>query len=294
VPAYNERYGDFARRTLALLRDYLREGDEIAFAALPDNKYGDSDRRWGANIRISERFRGHVAVVAVLLSHEGCHLLRDVRLSDKVEQEVICRTLGVCLYRDLIPGVSITASAPEWRGSSPPSATMTRAVRERTVRISLPARDAPIELSTQNQRIQANRLIDWIVSIGYASLLRAAWINRSIDWWGGLRNREPATKGHYLRCLAAEGETYGALILRILESFTGPTYRQDWDAMLAAAAEGEGLNDADLARALRALRSQPGTAARIRALEQRFPVDLGFGGARGRRPTVVPEARTAH
>jgi hypothetical protein len=283
VPAYNERYADYATRTLALLRGYIDEGDEIAFAALPDNKYADSDRRWGANIRVDRRFRGMTAVVAVLLVHEGCHLLREVRLSNGVEQEVICRTLGVCVYRDLIAGVSITGAGSERRGSSPPRMTMIDASRPVTLRISLPACDAPIELSVQDRAVQANRLIDWVVQHGYANLLRARWINDSIAWWGGLSHREPATKGHYLRCLAHAGASYGALILRILESISGPTYRQDWDALVAASALHEGLNEEDLRRALAPLRHVPDLCARIRIVEQRLPLDLGCGG---RRPVM--------
>lgn len=63
IPEYDTRFSEYAKQTLKLLRDYLKD-DEIAFHPLSPKKYADSARWFGANIRINQRFRKSIPVVA--------------------------------------------------------------------------------------------------------------------------------------------------------------------------------------------------------------------------------------
>ena len=262
VPVYDSIYGSYATAALELLREYLDEEDEIIFDNLPPHQYGHSLWWWpGANIRINVKFRGQLGVVSSLLFHEGCHCLPDVRKLNEVEQEVICRTLQVALYRDLTKGITIRSAQ---------SGQLTT--------VSLPIQNAPADLSLQDHKLQSGQLVDLVLvpRAGYLSYLTPKWIARAFSWWGGMANREPETKGHYLRILVQENDRYAKLILEILESMktSGPNWQDEWNSLVGAATS-EGPIDTALIGSLRFMRYSLQYFVRIQALQRHFRIDLG-------------------
>ena len=112
--AYVERYRSLAPRVLRLLHQYEGE-DKISFVALEPSLVGQSGYRLRVflpYIEVNTNIRSDVVAVSLNLVHEAVHRLETGR--ELVEDEVLCRTLQILFYRELLNGVQIALVTTEW------------------------------------------------------------------------------------------------------------------------------------------------------------------------------------
>jgi hypothetical protein len=212
------------------------------------------DLEFNPNFLKSVPAADRLAVLSLLLVHEGTHATVDfTRLLD----ELAARVLEIRYYRELSgPGVFNEANDPPRRGK--PSGIV-RLTPDR-----FPA------YREQSLALQRDQLIDYVLTVNTYRKRRyidPQWVVDHLSLWGGLANRQPATKGLYVRVLARSVDAhYVARIVDILESINS---RADWDAMLAV--------DKNLPRLqlrLDDLTTDRRLSARIAALQRRWGVSL--------------------
>jgi hypothetical protein len=244
---------EYQQRFRGLVEDVLRElwrlwgRDEIGFSDMPWNEqiiqYGDSARRWGFDIQVNRRLeptssaatyataqsQGILAGTSSIMVHEAAHLLREANL---VEEEVACRTLELLYYEDLLAGQTYTSRVTGSRC---------------TARLLPNSPEIQHLIAAYNGRRQwhsRGQLVDHLLNDTrvYRLRLTVDFIQRSIRWWGGIRNRWLTTRGFYLNTLAAEGRNArGDLILEILESFSN---RSQWQTAKRVAGDLDQLRGA--------------------------------------------------
>ncbi|MDX1389530.1 MAG: hypothetical protein R3344_10100 [Acidobacteriota bacterium] len=266
-PEYQARYANLIERSIDVLWA-LWSDDELGYADVGDSTFGQhKEGRWGTDIRISDRYRpdvgaaytnavnqAKVAATSLILSHESIHRAHD---RPYVEEEVACRTVQNLYYHDLVQGIRYTS-----RVSGTPCVA------------KLESNSPALEglLWTYDIRIRKHgwrQTVDLVVNNPtYGQHLDVDFVTRSANWWGGLENRWPTTRGHYLRVLAGAGlGPHRGLMLRIFESFSGAA---EWRRASTTAGSVEeirwvmrhGLYDNDFLR-------------RAREVEHRLLVDLG-------------------
>jgi hypothetical protein len=216
---YRERYRRLVREILAKLWR-LWAADEIGFRDLDARIVGDSSPgREGPDIRVNRRItpstdpilyateehQGRLAAVSCNLVHEGAHLVRPTR--SLPEQEMLCRTAQLLYFRELQTGCTYTSRLT--------GGECTALFTPTTRYYSAYTRDC--------ERLDHGTLIDRVIldrdyRVDLTTSRTAAFIARSLTWWGGLSNRKPKTRGYYLRSLAAQSTDYAPEILDILES----------------------------------------------------------------------------
>lgn len=218
---YQQRYRRLAQEIVAKLWR-LWSADEIGFFKLAQTRLGESARQTGPDIRVNNQLepamtvgtyttaaeQGKLAACSAILVHEATHLVRHI--ASLPEEDTLCRTIQVLYFQELKQG---------------------RTYRSRVAGAQCTARYLQTTRWYGSQQRNLNRfnskdLVDYVLSIEvYRRDLEtprtAAFIARSLSWWGGLRNRWPSTKGYYLRSLASQtGRDYAPPILEILESIT--------------------------------------------------------------------------
>lgn len=196
--AYVERYRRLAPQVLRLLHQYEGE-DKISFADLEANVIGQSAGRrllvFPPFIEVNTNLRSDVIAVSLNLVHEAVHRLETG--IEYVEDEVLCRTLQVLYYRELLNCVQIGT---------------------RNYRAGVSGNYG--NYVAMNDWLRREQLVDFVVSMStYSESLSAGWVERASGWWGGIRNRHLWTKGHYVRALGQRRyESNFSLMLQILES----------------------------------------------------------------------------
>jgi hypothetical protein len=155
-----------------------------------------------------------LAAFSLILVHEAIHLVHNLNL---VEEEVICRTVQLLYFQDLIQGRSY-ASRVTGGGCNARLSANTGAV-------------GTLMRSYGNMRRWHERaqLVDYVLRIPtYQQSLSAQFVRRSFRWWGGIGNRQPLTKGLYLRALAQDSQRADAgAMIAILKSFSS---QAEWQA----------------------------------------------------------------
>lgn len=267
---YRRKFRRLADRTLSKLWE-LWAADEIGFDDL--GRYvGDSHpcRFWTHNIRVNTTIepptsaaayatpdgQGKLAATSCNIVHEAVHLAHDIE--SYPEEEHLCRTLQILYFHDLLSARSYQSRVT--------GGTCTASF--------LPTTPYYADYRNRWNRHLSRDLIDQLLSIeDYRRDLEsdetASFIVRSLNWWGGLSNRWPSTRGYYLRSLASQFGDYAWTILRILESLS----RQQWQAAKRCA----GSMD-DILSALRREHHIHGVEfpERVRNVQQRLGVDLGM------------------
>jgi hypothetical protein len=225
--AYQQRYA----RVIALAVDkmwLLWRQNEIGAEILERNRGGESGVREGFDIRINQMFQpdnepraysntqnqSKLAAFSLILAHEAIHLVHNLNL---VEEEVICRTVELLYFQDLLHGLSYTSRVTGERCNARLSAGSSAG---RTV-----IRDCN-DMRRWHERAQ---LVDYVLRIPtYQHRLSAQFVRRSFRWWGGIGNRQPLTKGLYLRALAEDGQRADVrLMIEILQSFSSQAEWQE-------------------------------------------------------------------
>jgi len=228
------------------LRDYASKED-ILYDPLTPTMYGSSrDYLFGQDIKVNEGFRGDVAATSLVLVHEGVHRVKNI---SSLGEELACFELQDDYYTELLSGVTFT---------SPTSKASTTA---RLVPGGFP------EAQDVHQWRSKDQLIDFILARGgYAEKLSPSWIQANITNWRGLGNRWATTKGHYVRVLGSDVKN-GQLILDILASIKQVA---EWNEMMRVAG-----NLAPARQALHLFSNAPVAGTQMRAIQNRWKVDLG-------------------
>jgi hypothetical protein len=219
--AYQQRYRSLAQRVQQKLWE-LWGDDEIGWHDT-GKSYGTAARRIGHNIKITHEFeptltgnyytadnQAFLAASTAIMVHECVHLVEE---RTYVEEEVVCRTLQILIYLDLVNGVPYTSKVCGQRC---------------TAKIAPIGRELAAFMAEYNQnRVPAYRngqIADLVVgNKTYRDSLEADFVIRSLGWWGGIARRQPTTRGYYLNTLAGQGRNARFdLIMQILESFQNP------------------------------------------------------------------------
>lgn len=268
---YQERYRRLAADILARLWG-LWNSDEIGFAKLRTDLIGDSQtRRAGPDIRVNILLepssdtttyqdatnQSRLAAASCNIVHEATHLVRHIACYP--EEETLCRTIQVFYFRDL----------------RSPQNYHSRFANVRCTARFLTSTPFYHGYESRLNRILSGDLIDSVLNIAeYRRDLEteatAEFIKRSLNWWGGLSNRWPSTRGYYLRSLAAcRGHDFAEQILTILESLT----TQQWLAAKTVAGSLERIREG-LARGHHLYDTS--FAGRISRVQERLGENLGI------------------
>jgi hypothetical protein len=219
--------------------------DEVGFGKLDANTNGLSREgisAWGRNnVVVNDRLVNDLAATSIVLVHEAMHLVVDRAY---VTEELWCRTLEILYFEDLTTG---TWAYAQWKSGQANS------VRLDPTRLNGYA----AYIQVQQNLWAMDRLLDHILTMDeYSKSLKAGWIRDHFDAYGGIGNREPATKGLYVKVLTADGGVENArLVLRVLLSVARtPGNAAEWNAVVRAA------GGIDVVRqAIRRLRTRKGT-----------------------------------
>lgn len=248
-PSYINRYRQLASRVVDKLWALYSE-DEIGREKLDVrgvSRHGISS--WGRYDIAVDKHLANLGEVSSVLVHEAVHLLSCQR--PYVEQEMLCRTLQVLYYRDLIKGVTITSKQTG-----------------KNINVRIHPNSDVLDLAKMDKYYTRGQLVDYVLTFKeYRKSLKADWVKKSILWWGGIRNRWFKTRGYYMRTLAAEGRSANAdLILKIMESVPA-RHATDWGTMWKAATE-EGGSVAQIERAWHRAHSNPLLRKRMDAVKR--------------------------
>jgi hypothetical protein len=225
---YRARYLRLAQSAISRLWQ-LWNANEIGFHDLRSDDgllYGDSAEREGHDIRLNRRLapsastntygtelnQAKLAASSLILVHEAVHMVHDRNL---VEEETMCRTLQLVYFQDLLQGRNYTSAVTN---------------QNHVARLTPASGDLSWLISSHQKLMDwwhRGQLLDHFLGRmrSYRRGVTADFVRRSIDWWGGLRNRWLTTRGLYLRALALEPADDAELILRILETFRNSA---DW------------------------------------------------------------------
>lgn len=208
----------------ALWRCWSRDG--IRFDNLPSGSWAKTEN--GQNIVVnsglspqtanygSQANQSKLAAVSHAVAHEGAHLVTHRRLEWLVA-EVMCRYVDQLYLHDVLNGMEY---------SSRVTGTRLRARLDNATSITSEFLD---EQSDAAEHARQNQIIDFVLSYRiYREQLSARFVEMSFDWWGGMHNRKPITRGYYINALARARRT--ELIVDILESFA---WSRDWQQAAA-------------------------------------------------------------
>jgi hypothetical protein len=207
--------------------------DEIGFHNLGNSIGTSKNQRPGHDIRVNKLIepsaipasyqdpmnQGKLAATSCNIVHEAVHLVRDI--GSYPEEELLCRTLQLSYFRDLIS----------------PRSYQSRFANARCTAAFLPT--TPYFDDYQFRLNHLHDLIDTVLDMeeyrrDLESDRTAEFISWAIGWWGGLSMRWPSTRGYFLRSLASrEDRDFRESILQILESLT----RQQWQAAKTVAGD---------------------------------------------------------
>jgi len=145
-----------------------------------------------AKIWVNERYRLKVPETALMLAHEGTHVLKGAGL----DGECLAWDIQCALYEELLAG-NITLYGnhyPVRAGDNP-------------------VWDEALEYWRKGQ------IVDWIVGRKpYSEAVDAAWIKRNLHRFGGINKRRVETLLHYITLLADRGGEDVAVIMDVLEA----------------------------------------------------------------------------
>lgn len=275
--AYQAKYQRVAQVALAKLWR-LWSQDEIAFTHLHPRRIGESsDDPTRPDIRVNKRIeppttptpyqgapgQGKLAATSCNLVHEAVHLAFNVRAYP--EEELLCRTIETLYFRYLLH----------------PRMYQSQFTGTRCTAMYLASTPYYGDYDRQLKWWRGRDLVDVVFMIREYRELEvdetAAFIARSLSWWGGPSCRWASTRGYYLRSLASRNRDYAPQILDILESLAQRQSLSQWDTAKTCAG--------DLDRIRRGLTranhmNNPAFAARVRRVQGRL-VEL-------RSPTPLP------
>jgi hypothetical protein len=232
-----------AQDVVRKLRDLLPQG-RIQFASLKPGEEGDVNGQGAAAVvRVSRAYQDHLEMASNVAVHEAAHLVLSWKPLFPVDEEIFCRRLENAYFEELTtrPVAFRDRQGKEKRGAFHAGGSLTQRLRE------------------QQGLLRNNRLVDHLLrEPSYAYYAKAAWVEQVIDQkrWGGLANRTPETKRHFVAELARQPSLGNAdRILAVLESSvrTPREYRivlpsadagnPVWFAINAALAARRALND---------------------------------------------------
>jgi len=196
-----------------------------------------------------------LAAVSLLMVHEGVHA--SLGIQDDIMDELQARKQSILYYKELAgPGVFNEFNDPP-----------TPARRGGGI-VKIPPGSFPV-LREQSEYLNREQLIDYLFDIkSYRNkFLKPKWIIDHLSLWGGINNRQPETKGRYIKRLAATYDAYyaGAIVDIMLSVRT----RADWDSMMSKAGS---LNTIQLA--LESLTGNRARGQQIYELERKWGVAL--------------------
>jgi hypothetical protein len=207
-----------AKRAAAGLRREIREGD-IRFCKWlkplgQARQFADKD----IIIFLNPSLRCDLAGASLMLVHEAVH--HRAGNKDELTEELNCRRISVLYFQDLV--------RMRWKYNR----------RNRQTALSVPLLrgdrvDGHLQMSLQESFEAKNQLVDFVLAgegrsdSDYKQSIDAGWVKQNMDWWGGLANRWPGTRGFYVKLLARQGQQNALLIKRILESLFEPFHPAD-------------------------------------------------------------------
>ncbi len=199
-----ESYALLARRVISKLWQLYRQG-EIGFLQRNERLGGASDpdgRPGSYDLVINLRFANDLATTSLIMVHEAVHFVMNDRL---INEEMKTRKLNLMFYDDLLTGIEIRSHQDE---------------RPLFVQVE-PLLDIN-DCLTMKRHNDRNQLVDFVLWLHpdhrNPANVDAEWIRDTFEYWGGIANRWGATKGLYIKRLAADGESNADRILTIMES----------------------------------------------------------------------------
>jgi hypothetical protein len=241
----------------------LYAANEIGFQAQPVKTWrGSHQKRAGFDIQISPSYidglpaKEQLAALSLVLVHEAVHEVLEPQNISRLVDEMGARKTPIYYYRELA-GPGVFNEAADFPGST------------KSTRVRLPPGTFP-EYSEMSALLDKDQLVDFVVDIKTyraPDYLNAQWVVDNLGNWGGPRNRQPKTKGRYIKVLAQSHDPhYASRILDIMESVDR---REDWDTMMAKAGS---LRTIQIA--LEDLAANKRLSPRIGALEKKWRVAL--------------------
>lgn len=164
------------------------------YIPLPWNKHAVTGRQLHGplGISVADRYKGNLQMTSLQFAHEGVHVLKWSE--SVVEQELHAYRLMSQYYTELRNGL-----------------------RWGQVVHSIPADS---ENDEAVKRVNNGKLVDWLVQ-EYPKEITGQWVMGHITYWGGIKNRNPATKARYLSAIA-DSNLYSTaaldVILQLLKS----------------------------------------------------------------------------
>jgi len=274
--AYQITLANLARKATDVLWN-LHSRNQISFSELQWDSslkmLGGSEGRWylPTYIKINRKLepdsdpvkfsslsnQAKLSAASLTMAHEAVHHARG--FARDLTEEVVCRTIEMLYYQDLLAGVFYTS-----RFAKAPCTAKLQALDSETTFIVTKHND-------QLTWFQANQLVDFVLlsSDEYKVLLTADWIVKSMNWWGGPRNRLPETKEIYLQKLAKKvpgSVPYSNAVMELMESFQS---NMDW--ALA------GVDAASLAGVLKFALYSNESIKRLRRIETKLGISFKLG-----------------
>jgi hypothetical protein len=243
---------------IALLADYAKGTiigkDIIQYdPRLGPKEYGQSYSDWlSTRINVSTSQMGDIATTAFIISHESVH--RVINDSDTIPGELQCRAHDARFGSELKVGITYTSPATG-----------------KPATVSLIGSTLLGEIDKTIVAATANKLIDRILCVKrYQDILMANWVAANYSYHeGGLRLRDAATLGHYIRALSADSAgNFGSALVDVLDAIAAP----DWPTAKAAISVSGDLSA--LKKALRKVYMTPVAGSRITAIEKRLGINL--------------------
>jgi hypothetical protein len=127
------------------------------------------------------------------LAHEAVH---DQTSQHEIDEELNARRVAILYFQDL---TRLQWPFPAHDGSVMKSVRLQR---------GFPV-DKELGMSAQESCDDHGQLIDLVLKHpDYQKYIDAAWVRESLqrEWWGGLMNRWPSTRGFYVKLLAEESQ----------------------------------------------------------------------------------------
>lgn len=184
-----------ARRAARALKQEVAQND-IFFSkklkhALGLHRYDRGKKN--SIIYINYKLRNNLLGISLMLAHEAVHTQTS---QHEIDEELNARRVAILYFQDL---TRLQWTFPAHDGSSMKSERLQR---------GFPV-DKELTMSIQESCDDHHQLIDLVLQHpDYQEYIDTAWVRKSLqrEWWGGLVNRWPSTRGFYVKLFAEESQ----------------------------------------------------------------------------------------
>lgn len=203
---------------------------EVGFVVLKKKtqRGGWEEGRDGFDLQINPSYvnrlpkRNRLAAVSLTLVHEAVHAEFPHGDEQGLYSELAARKLAIRYYREL-SGPGVINEEADFPGSKSPNDR----------RVYLPP-GTFLEYRKMSDALTKEQLVDYVLRIdtyrGEGYDFNAQWVKANIRNWGGLRNRWPETRRHFVSAILRHRDVYYIPeLLEILESIDSAT---EWTTLL--------------------------------------------------------------